>query len=146
MSVKHIRSLLKWFKWILVRTVVKQNFAQKKIGYSQVYHLHIEWCLTMWMEFFAENVDFLKVSFLVPFFIFVTVCVLILVFLWFFCCIYIYRKRTLKKSNTSFLQAFICTGENQFRKPSTMMWEYWESKCNQGVKVSFSTREWDKIR
>ncbi|XP_045160646.2 bifunctional polynucleotide phosphatase/kinase-like [Mercenaria mercenaria] len=34
--------------------------------------------------------------------------------------------------------AFVCTGENQYRKPSTMMWEYWESKCNQGVKVDRS--------
>lgn len=34
--------------------------------------------------------------------------------------------------------AFICTGENQYRKPSTLMWEHWESKCNQGVKVDRS--------
>ncbi|XP_060602378.1 bifunctional polynucleotide phosphatase/kinase-like [Ruditapes philippinarum] len=31
--------------------------------------------------------------------------------------------------------AFVCTGENHYRKPSTLMWEYWETKCNQGVKV-----------
>ncbi|KAL4236921.1 hypothetical protein ACF0H5_005307 [Mactra antiquata] len=31
--------------------------------------------------------------------------------------------------------AFVCTGENQYRKPSTLMWEYWEKNWNQGVKV-----------
>lgn len=33
---------------------------------------------------------------------------------------------------------FVCTGENQYRKPSTLMWEHWENKCNQGVKVNRS--------
>lgn len=34
--------------------------------------------------------------------------------------------------------AFVCTGENQYRKPSTKMWEFWEDKCNQGIKVDRS--------
>ncbi|KAL3869457.1 hypothetical protein ACJMK2_042138 [Sinanodonta woodiana] len=32
--------------------------------------------------------------------------------------------------------AFICTGNNHYRKPSTQMWEYFEDECNNGVKVN----------
>ncbi|XP_059140398.1 bifunctional polynucleotide phosphatase/kinase-like [Physella acuta] len=30
---------------------------------------------------------------------------------------------------------FASTGNNQYRKPSTSMWDYFEEKCNKGVKV-----------
>ncbi|KAK3591259.1 hypothetical protein CHS0354_010624 [Potamilus streckersoni] len=33
-------------------------------------------------------------------------------------------------------EAFICTGNNHYRKPSTLMWEYFEEQCNNGVKVN----------
>ena len=33
------------------------------------------------------------------------------------------------------LQAFICTGENLYRKPNTSMWDLFEEKYNRGVKV-----------
>lgn len=36
------------------------------------------------------------------------------------------------------IYAFVCTGENQYRKPSTFMWDLFEKKYNQGVKVDRS--------
>ncbi|XP_064606402.1 bifunctional polynucleotide phosphatase/kinase-like [Liolophura sinensis] len=34
--------------------------------------------------------------------------------------------------------ALICTGNNHFRKPSTMMWDYFLENCNGGVKVDLT--------
>ncbi|XP_052225823.1 uncharacterized protein F21D5.5-like isoform X2 [Dreissena polymorpha] len=36
------------------------------------------------------------------------------------------------------VMCFVCTGENHYRKPSTLMWDHWESSFNQGVKVDRS--------
>ena len=33
------------------------------------------------------------------------------------------------------IQVFICTGNSHYRKPSTTMWKFLESKCNGGVKI-----------
>ncbi len=38
-------------------------------------------------------------------------------------------------------QVFVCTGENQYRKPSTLMWEHFEQHCNGGVKVRETTQK-----
>ncbi|KAJ8306571.1 hypothetical protein KUTeg_017116 [Tegillarca granosa] len=35
-------------------------------------------------------------------------------------------------------KTFICTGNNHYRKPSTMMWEHFVKKCNQGVKLDLN--------
>lgn len=34
-----------------------------------------------------------------------------------------------------FLQCFVCTGSNQYRKPSTNMWDFFVKNANGGVKV-----------
>lgn len=36
------------------------------------------------------------------------------------------------------IYAFICTGENHYRKPSTLMWDLFEKKYNAGVKIDRS--------
>ncbi|XP_052774383.1 uncharacterized protein F21D5.5-like isoform X2 [Mya arenaria] len=36
------------------------------------------------------------------------------------------------------VMAFVCTGENHYRKPSTLMWDFWEDNFNNGVKVDRS--------
>lgn len=33
------------------------------------------------------------------------------------------------------IQVFICTGNSHYRKPSTTMWQFFESKCNGGIKI-----------
>ncbi|XP_041357024.1 uncharacterized protein F21D5.5-like [Gigantopelta aegis] len=33
------------------------------------------------------------------------------------------------------VQAFICTGTNHYRKPGTLMWDYFVDNCNGGIKV-----------
>ena len=47
---------------------------------------------------------------------------------------------TLRVNRLCVFQAFICTGENHFRKPSTLMWDLFEKKYNQGVKVCHRSR------
>lgn len=36
----------------------------------------------------------------------------------------------------SLFQAFMATGENHYRKPSSEMWDHFVENCNKGVKVS----------
>ena len=37
-----------------------------------------------------------------------------------------------------YLQCFVSTGQNHYRKPSTTPWDHFADKCNGGVKLDLS--------